>query len=340
MQKWVVHYGVMSAILNDNGGEFTGAEMIELKNTLNVIDLTTDAESPWQNGLCEKNHALVDNILNRIHKDYPRMDMNTKIAWACMAKNSLQMVYGYSPNQLVFGRNPNLQNIITAGPPSWEEDMNSVIAKHLHAMNSACKAFIQSESCSKLKLALKSKIRTNEDVYDHGDVVYYKRECDDKWIGPAKVVFQDGKVIFVRHGAYFVRVSANRLIKAGEELSKRVNAKENLDQIKGDQTDHPSGDHSKDLNGDQIKDLSGDQLKNLTTDSLSKDYNLKENDKRREERGRLTIEEIENNDLTKDQNCLNIPKDSNNATTNQLVDERMKSKKPSDKILLQKNDKI
>ena len=46
MKKWIAHYGVMEAILNDNGGEFTGAEMQEMKSVFNVIDLTTGAESP------------------------------------------------------------------------------------------------------------------------------------------------------------------------------------------------------------------------------------------------------------------------------------------------------
>ena len=51
----------MEAILNDNGGEFSSDEICDV-----IIDPTTGAESPWQNGLCEKNHALVDNILERL----------------------------------------------------------------------------------------------------------------------------------------------------------------------------------------------------------------------------------------------------------------------------------
>jgi len=42
---------------------------------------------------------------------------------------------------------------------------------------------------------------------------FYKRDGKEKWLGPGKVVFQDGKVVFVRHGGVFVRVSPNRLCK-------------------------------------------------------------------------------------------------------------------------------
>ena len=39
------------------------------------------------------------------------------------------------------------------------------------------------------------------------------------WMGPGKVVFQDGKVIFVRHGSVLVRVLANRLVKKNEDFA-------------------------------------------------------------------------------------------------------------------------
>lgn len=44
--------------------------------------------------------------------------------------------------------------------------------------------------------------------------MYYKREGRDRWLGPGRVVFQDRKVVFVRHGGVYVRVSPNRLQKA------------------------------------------------------------------------------------------------------------------------------
>jgi hypothetical protein len=52
---WIKYFGVPKAILNDKVG--VGKEVREVKSVLNIIDLTTGAESPWQNGLCEKNHV-------------------------------------------------------------------------------------------------------------------------------------------------------------------------------------------------------------------------------------------------------------------------------------------
>ena len=52
MSKWVAYYGVPECILNDNGGEFTAEEIVAMKGALNIVNLTTGANSPWQNGPC------------------------------------------------------------------------------------------------------------------------------------------------------------------------------------------------------------------------------------------------------------------------------------------------
>ena len=49
-------------------------------------------------------------------------------------------------------------------------------------------------------------------------MVYYKREGKERWLGPATVVFQNGKVVFVRHSGIFVRVSPNRLRRIHETM--------------------------------------------------------------------------------------------------------------------------
>ena len=53
MQKWVGIFGVMGSIITDNGGEFSSDEMYQVMSILNVRVITTAAESPFQNGLCE-----------------------------------------------------------------------------------------------------------------------------------------------------------------------------------------------------------------------------------------------------------------------------------------------
>lgn len=230
MKGWVAHYGCPGAILNDNGGEFIGAEMKELKEALGSVDCTTAAQAPWQNGLCERNHAVVDNILSRIVVDFPKLDIQTALAWACSAKNSLQQVYGFSSYQLVFGKNPRLPNILTDGPPVWEEkDIGKTLADHLNLLHRTREEFIKSESASRIKKALKSKVRATVLDLKPGDLVYYKKDGEE-FKGPVKVIVQDGKVIFIRDGFYVHRVCANRVVKVGQEFNKATQSAIKLPQ--------------------------------------------------------------------------------------------------------------
>ena len=215
---WIGVFGVMGAVLTDNGGEFSSEEMREIASILNVEVLTTAAESPFQNGLCEKNHAIVDTMLMKMQDEYQHIPLDVLLCWSSMAKNAMQMWNGFSSYQIVFGRNPKLPNIMSDNIPALQGKTGSeVLAMHLNALHSARKHFIMSEADERIRRALRCKIRASEQVFHPGDRVFYKREGKEKWLGPAKVVCQDGKIVFIRHGGVFIRVSPNRLLLAGRE---------------------------------------------------------------------------------------------------------------------------
>ena len=52
---------------------------------LNIQVLNTAGQSPWQNGLCERNHVEVDRCLEKIVEDNP--DTPTDMALAVNAKS-------------------------------------------------------------------------------------------------------------------------------------------------------------------------------------------------------------------------------------------------------------
>ena len=173
MINWTAYYGLPGAIHNNNGGKFTVLEIKEVKAVLNVIDLMTGAESPWQNNICEKNHQIIDDMFIWMKNDFPETEDEVLLAWANMAKNSMQMVYGCSPNQLVFGVNPKLPNILTKGIPALQgRTFSETLATHLDTLSAAKKAFMESENSSRLRKALRSKICTNITIYYHGDNVW------------------------------------------------------------------------------------------------------------------------------------------------------------------------
>ena len=61
-------------------------------------------------------------------------------------------------------------------------------------------------------------MRASEQIFENSDRVSYKCEGKERWLGAGRVVFQDGKFVFVRHRGIFVRVSPNRLQKENNFL--------------------------------------------------------------------------------------------------------------------------
>ena len=234
MKNWIAIFRIMQSIMTDNGGEFSSDEMRDITSILNIRVCTTAGESPFQNGLCERVHAVTDMMLLKLQYEHKHTDPQTLLSWANMARNSLQMWNGFSSHQLVFGCYPKLPGVMTDSLPSLEGTTRSeVFASHLNTLHAMRKAYIETEACERIRRALRTKVRAAEQVFENGDKVYYKREGRDRWLGPGKVVFQDGKVIFVRHGGVFVRVSPNRLIKAETE-NESLNGSEFQDTTKND----------------------------------------------------------------------------------------------------------
>ena len=89
-----------------------------------------------------------------------------------------------------------------------------IFSDHLNALHAARRAFVQSKSEERIRRALRTKVRASEESYVFGDKVFYKRDGSEKWLGLAKVMFQDGQIVFLLHGSVVVRVSPNWLVKA------------------------------------------------------------------------------------------------------------------------------
>ena len=174
MMHWIGIFGIMEGLMTDNGGEFTSDEMREVASMLDIRVITTAAEVPFQNGLCERVHQVTDVILLKLREQYPKWRLSVLLKWANMARNSLQMWNGYSSHQLVYGINPNLPNVMTATIPALEETTTSnMLAEHLNALHATREAYVKSESAERIKRALRHKIRASQQVFQAGELVYY-----------------------------------------------------------------------------------------------------------------------------------------------------------------------
>ena len=71
---------------------------------------------------------------------------------------------------------------------------------------------IKSDMNERIKRALSRNVsKTNEKDIEIGNYVYHKRDGEDKWRGPARIIGKDGKVNILRHGGQIVRAHICRI---------------------------------------------------------------------------------------------------------------------------------
>ena len=72
--KWIIGGGAgpghpSRGFFSDNGGEFLNDDLIDFASALDITIRMTAANSPWMNGSCERNHATVDRIVEKVLED-------------------------------------------------------------------------------------------------------------------------------------------------------------------------------------------------------------------------------------------------------------------------------
>ncbi|KAM9471315.1 uncharacterized protein ACWYII_007190 [Salvelinus alpinus] len=72
----------------------------------------------------------------------------------------------------------------------------------------------------RLQKLLSSSGNNDDEKYETGNKVYYKRVDCQEWKGPGVVIGQDGVVIFVRHEGMIVRVHHSRLRKVNDQQDR------------------------------------------------------------------------------------------------------------------------
>ena len=208
--------GRMNVFHSVRRGEFCCDELTSTAEYLGIKSSFTAAYSPNQNGMNERNHAIVDNMISKMRTADPGLSVEVALTWALVAKNTLQNVSGFSPFQIVFGHSPSLPSVYTVGPPGLEEvAMSKSVADHINALFLAREAFIQGESDRVLKAALKQRVYKRGEDIEIGDWIYFNNT--GKWQGPVKVTAKDGKSLYVVRGGKLLTINTDHAQLAGFE---------------------------------------------------------------------------------------------------------------------------
>ena len=88
MLHWVAgRFGRPAGLHTDVGGGFSNAEVTEMTERLECRVTSVAGDSPYMNGLNEKNHHTVDRMYNMKEEDNPDLKPEGILAHALHAKN-------------------------------------------------------------------------------------------------------------------------------------------------------------------------------------------------------------------------------------------------------------
>ena len=105
MMRIITQLGVPRKILTDRGANFTSALIEETSRLLKIQKLQTSSYNPQANGICERMHKLlIDMISHFMRKDSRNWDEYSLMVYRAMPHCSTK----YSSYYLVYGREMRL----------------------------------------------------------------------------------------------------------------------------------------------------------------------------------------------------------------------------------------
>ena len=222
VDKWIMGlpYGPPKQIISDNGLEFVNSKMASMCETFGIKHITSGAYSPFQNGLNERNHFTCDQIMEKVMDGDKDISFEEALAQAVYTRNMMLNVHGYSPAQILTGKQPRLPGATADNaPPADNIEVDSrAVQKSVNLMHKTRQAWTQADNSNRLREAMKAQ-ESHLDKFETGDNVCYKFGKDSRWHGPGKVVGQENKIIYIKHGGHIISTSQSRVYRPslGEE---------------------------------------------------------------------------------------------------------------------------
>ena len=223
-KKWIIGDGIgpghpSRGFFSENSGEFLNEDLIDFAAALDITIKMTAATGPWMNGSCERAHATVDRIVEKILEEDPKTELQKAVDRACFVKNIEVNKTGFSPLQLFCGRSPSFPGYSDCSPSSVELEGNNEYLKVLKRLDNARMYARQVDCDQRIKVALKSKIHAPlHRIYKFGDSIWFKLDSSHKWKS-GNVLAQDGKVLFIRYGNFLRRIPVEHVVGAEEHLN-------------------------------------------------------------------------------------------------------------------------
>ena len=157
--------------------------MKEMAHKYNIKLNLTAANSPWSNCTNERNHYTCDRTVDKLLEDDPNLKLEEAVSHAVHAHNVQINRSGFSPNQLMFGKQTVIPGIFEGNPASMEPIVESEIFR---------KEFINRKKSEDLYRNFEAKDRIQKTFaqqtygykdfhYNVGNSVLFKEDGKNGW---------------------------------------------------------------------------------------------------------------------------------------------------------------
>ena len=155
---------------------------------------------------------LVITYLKKLWQENPKITPQEAVDQAAFAKNSETNQSGFSPLQLIMGKNPNFPGLSEVTSASTNMDNSSRALRALQNIDEARVKYRKYDCDEKLKKVRSQRINPSvEKFYKMGDPVLFRDDKKKKWIqGTALIRF--GKTLYLKYGNFLRRVPIDTVI--------------------------------------------------------------------------------------------------------------------------------
>lgn len=236
-QGWIGWAGSPGLLCIDAATELNSEQFQQFLQKHGIKSKTSAPEAHWQNSRIERHGGILQLMLKKMDIE-ESIDSYEKLTLALhqatMTKNRWSRVRGYSPEMLVFGKQPKIPGSVVSDDELSSHAMATSqmtegqrFRHELAIREQAQRAFIQVDNDAALRRALVHRSRPHRGHYEKGSwVMMWKKkgEAEGNWVGPFQVIVQeDQKVVWVTQANKLYRVAPEHLrhLSAMEEWRAR-----------------------------------------------------------------------------------------------------------------------
>ena len=236
MERWVSWAGMPQEIVCDPHKANLADAFASILEQGGATFKLIAADAHWQLGKVEVHGGWFARVLEKVLSEHVPVNQEQWIDCvnAAHCKNQLIQVYGMTPSQFVFGKNPRIPENLLDEPldvvPATSSLYEEALAKQVAIRQSARKAVLDLQDSKSLRLALAARPRTNQ-WHEPGTYVAFWRsqkwihgslDRTGRWHGPAVVLGYVGRNVVLIHKRQIFRCAPEQVRPSTQDEKKLV----------------------------------------------------------------------------------------------------------------------